>query len=580
MAQSRLFNYLEDDLTSLLNRWHIGSIPFGRYWGFEWDGGVALAANFIHTNNGIVLTNSDTPITTTAPSGEWKTKQGGVIREDAAISATFAANPSGDPRIDLLVGQHNYLASAGGAAATYVVITGTPAASPVAPNLTVPNEQVILGQMLVPAGAIDLSNAIFTLERHPDFAGDTTIAHTDIENNFIEEQRISNITKEWGVCFIDVPAKTIDLTKDSTGTSLTGDALRINLGRNRFFIEQILGTPQTIINVIPYPHSFNREAKEYEFYTFTNLKLGGTNFIADAGTQEVHIKQASYFKLTSIQDFLGTGLLSGVYSVESGGEANTFGTNYFYGLNAWNKNNTTSVNAAGIITHNFIGNFIEVATTPATSDITAIQSFRGSGGTFMVVRADGEPLTLIHNSPAAVTKKLWLPNETDITSRRDSEIFLFVEDANYWRLVGTYDEVDNWHYVGDVGTGLGTTFSGYGNNILITQDKLRFKKFADGIVKLLGQIVKLDVTDPLNNVVFTLPVGYRPAFTVQLGGVVGIYYSTPAGVSQFNAPVLVTVLPSGNITLTGFSGFEQFASPPALTAAISNVILNFEFSLD
>ncbi|MDX2430608.1 MAG: hypothetical protein QNK35_06735, partial [Bacteroides sp.] len=105
-------------------------------------------------DNGTTIINSDSPITEITGVGEWRTKQGGIIQETASIQATFDAPEASLDRVDILVGQHQYVQSIGGAVATYVVIKGTPSATPVAPALSLPKEQVILGEMYIPGGGL------------------------------------------------------------------------------------------------------------------------------------------------------------------------------------------------------------------------------------------------------------------------------------------------------------------------------------------------------------------------------------------------------------------------------------------
>lgn len=571
MTQIRRFNWLDDDLTASLNKTNQGSIPSGRYYGFEWDGAATLTANFIHTNNGMSIIDSDSPITRIDNVGEWRTKQGGIIQETAAITATFDA-PSTLNRIDLLVGQHQYVQSVGGATATYVIIKGTEGANPVAPSLTLPNEQTIIGEMYIPGGGVDLTDATFTLAVKPDFSNDTTIAHLDRTQTFQEENRISQLTAEYGVCFLDVANNRIDLSKNALGVALVDDELRRNLKKNQFLLSIITATPTTITSIIPYPHEFDLEAKQIQIFTYSPLVLSGALFY-EHHFNDVQIPTLSSFKLLTIQDTLGVPSLANTWKVINGGEATINGENKFTAINSWAKT-TGSINVNEVIVHNDLGNFVEMATTPSNKTVKGITGFNSNGGTFMAIKGDGEPLELIHDTADAITKKLWLPHGQSFTSFSEDEVFLFVEDIDYWRLVGTYNQIDDWHYVGDVTTGLGTSFINYSNTGL--NGDLSFKRVQDNKVKFLGQVSKNDLTTPTGTLVFTLPVGYRPQISIQKN-VLGKYYSTPGGVFEFSAPCVLTILPGGVVSLAPFDSFEQFGS---ITACVSEVFVNVEFSLD
>lgn len=568
MTQIRRFNWLDDDLTASLNKTNQGSIPYGRYYGFDWDGGANLTANFIHTISGMSIIDSDDPITTTDDVGEWRTKQGGIIQETAPITAVFDA-PSTLNRIDILVGQHKYVQSTGGASATYLVIKGTEAANPVPPALSLPDQQTILGQMYIPGGGVDLTDAEFTVNPKPNFSNDNTIAHLDRTQRFLEENIIPQMTAEYGTCFLDISNNKIDLSKDSFGISLVGDDLRRNIKKNKFLLSTITVVPTTITAIEPYPHEFLLEAKEIEFFTFSPLVFSGSLFY-EHHFNNVQIPAISSFKLLTIEDTLGTGTLTNTWKVINGGEATINGENSFTAINSWNK--AVGAISGEIIIHNDLGNYIEVDTS-SSNKVKGIAGFRSTGGTVLFIKGDGQAIKFIHDTSDAITKKLWLPHGQDFTSFSEDEVFIFVEDIDYWRLVGTYNQVDSWHFVAGADS-LGTTFLDYSNTGF--NGDLRFKRVHDNKVKFFGQVTKNDLTTPLSNLVFTLPVGYRPQTSIQKT-VLGKYYSTPSSTFEFSAPCVVTILPGGVVSLSPFDSFEQFGS---ITACVSEVFVNIEFSID
>lgn len=572
MAQIRRFNWLDDDLTASLNKANQGSIPSGRYYGFVWvDTSPSLIATFEHVDNGMTIIDSDSPITRIEGVGEWRTKQGGIIQETASITATFDA-PGTLDRIDLLVGQHQYVQSVGGAVATYVVIKGIEGANPIAPSLTLPNEQTVLGQMYIPGGGVDLTDAKFTVAPKPDFGGDLTVAHLDRTQTFDEENRISQLTCEFGVCFLDVSNNRIDLSKDASGVALVGDTLRKNIKKNKFVLQAITATPTTITSIIPYPHEFSLEAKEIEIFTFSPLVLSGSLFY-EHHFNPVQIPVLSSFKLLTIQDTLGSGTLLNTWKVINGGEATINGENKFTAINSWAKN-TGSIGANDVVAHNDAGNFIEIPTTPSNKTIKGITGFNSDGGTFLAIKGDGEPLELIHDTADPVTKKLWLPHGRSFTSFSEDEVFLFVEDIDYWRLVGTYNQVDDWHYVGDATTGLGTTFADYSNTSIVNQ--LRFRKLAGNKVELKGSVNKNVLTNPLNTIVFNLPTGYIPS-SFNIFSLACNVHDASSGVSLYTMPCQLTVNTSGTVFINAYTGLESLA---AKTFSPNNVVINVQISLD
>jgi len=162
MSQEKFWNWKDDDNTFRLNWQNLTILPYGLYSGFtaNLQSGMNLILEHEETKVKQDLTKSD-------PMGVWKSKQGVVITEDSSITIPITDGDSSNDRIDLIVGQHRYIKSKGGAAALYVVIQGVPSVNPSKPTLTIPNEQVVLGYLLVPQNSTDLSGAVYTKADHP-----------------------------------------------------------------------------------------------------------------------------------------------------------------------------------------------------------------------------------------------------------------------------------------------------------------------------------------------------------------------------------------------------------------------------
>ena len=118
MAQKRFWNWKDDDYTLDLNHRELGILESGLYRGFDRHSSSAgLNLVLHHGVNGIKKVKLDT--TETNSMGVWMSKQGCVITEDANITIPISANTTSDPRIDLIVGTHQYSQTQGGLVATY-----------------------------------------------------------------------------------------------------------------------------------------------------------------------------------------------------------------------------------------------------------------------------------------------------------------------------------------------------------------------------------------------------------------------------------------------------------------------------
>jgi hypothetical protein len=572
MAQFRTFSWLDDDLTRSLNKWGLGFKEPGRYRGFDWDELNPLATTFEHSKTGVIITNSDSPITQTPISGIWLTQQGGVIREDAPIALTFTANPSGFGRIDVVYGQHIYVETVGGAAATYGIIVGTPSASPAAPLLPLPLEQVALGYMFIPASATDLTDAVYMPARVPNFANDDTIAHTDVEHIWTAMQTFPYLQAVWGVCYLDVAARKIDLTKDRTGTPLVGYELARNLKKNAYVIATLhLGTHQEIDDILPYPVDSTLVETSGKQKELTFLCLGNVAFTGNVRTSAVSGQRhyADFFQSVKVASLINayTPLgLSTSWSVISSGDVMIDRINYMNKLLGLSK--TTGSFFGTQLTHSSAGNYVQIATSAPTRTLDGIAITRV--GTHLIVKPTGAGILLRHNqAPFSGHLPLWLSAEADMNTTSD-EPLIFVQDTTHWRLVGAYDTLTEiWHLVGDVATGLGTTLVDYTNTVSGSLRPTRFTK-KGRILRIQGQVDKNALVVG-GNVIFYLPVAYRPTRFYQ-NTVAGIIYKvTPAAILG-TCPVVLSVNP--------LDGRVFVNVPSALFSASTHLARQVEFNVD
>lgn len=133
-------------------------------------------------------------------------------------------------------------------------------------------------------------------------------------------------------------------------------------------------------------------------------------------------------------------------------------------------------------------------------------------------------------------------------------------------------EGEDWHYVGDATTGLGTAFgTDWGNNGATSQ--LAFRRREAGVVDVQGLISNTAQPTAPSGKFFVLPVGYRPsASTYQLQAT---YITDGASDPIITAPV--TVEADGDV----YPFFDGGLFDPAfsnLTSAYTGVLANVYIS--
>ena len=172
MAQKIFWNWQQVLTSYEFGQSLMGVLFPGRYCGFDTKAYSGMTLSLTHASSGIIQTDISGTVTTA--TGVWVNKQGMTVQESATVSiGAVTANASGDPRIDLIIGDYLKPSAAVGSA-TYQIVTGTPGAVPVAPAVPLPARQVILGYLLVPAGtSVDLASCTFTKAYTPLLGGET-----------------------------------------------------------------------------------------------------------------------------------------------------------------------------------------------------------------------------------------------------------------------------------------------------------------------------------------------------------------------------------------------------------------------
>lgn len=209
MAQTRFWNYKADDKTLSLNERDLILIPHGLYCGFD-----AILSN---ANMNLVLDHTttnkkkvDINLNLTNALGIWKSKQGVIVVEDAQLTLPITGGNT-QPRIDLVVAEHEYIAVAGGTTAIYKIILGTPAANPVAPALTSPNKQIILGTLRVPASVANAAQCTYTKSIPPDFGESPDLVHKSLKEVITGHKTFNGVSLAVGQSIWDDGGDSIEL---------------------------------------------------------------------------------------------------------------------------------------------------------------------------------------------------------------------------------------------------------------------------------------------------------------------------------------------------------------------------------
>lgn len=190
MSQKRYLNHRDPVSSFDANAKYSGILPANVYTGFDnIIDIVGLTFKLDHQTTGQIFT--DIAQATTAKLGIWITKQGTVIKEDAAVSFTVATNVGNSKkRIDLLVGRHYHdNLFAGGVPATYEVITG-PTESFTDPVLPSPQTATILGRIIIAENSSSIASAVWKRNRGHLPGGDLA-ALLGFENKFTSQQQFA-----------------------------------------------------------------------------------------------------------------------------------------------------------------------------------------------------------------------------------------------------------------------------------------------------------------------------------------------------------------------------------------------------
>jgi len=501
MPQERFWNYKDNDSTFRLNSRELGMLENGLYRGFDavLVGGLSLELE--QSTTGVTKTLLD-PLTTSTV-GVWYTKQGGVITETDSQFLAINANASGNDRIDLIVGQHEYVATIGGAAALYAVIQGTPAASPTVPSLTIPTKQVILGQLYVPDGTTSLTDAgvVYTKAVIPDLANDGSVIHGDRPNTFTSVQTFLGVERFAGVAQLDITGGSFDLLlEDASGDS--------DSDHNFYVVNPNAAATDywniETITVLPAPVGVNN-IRKVVFYTPISLFLNSAGIF----DRNYHIKANSAFTMVFTN--------STNYIIE-GDQMDTGTVNRVRKMQILEgKSGQGSLTAGGFFnlsTENNIYNLQNTLTNKVLKGIQATSAFEDStSGGFVFLTLSDFPLTLepFNFTGSPNYKPIWTPNQ-DFLHYDASATLCFVEGPIYWHLVDSYKGFQPF-------TGNTPAFNGGGSGSF-TNENYRYS--INGNRAKVEYSALITISGVVNQILFDLPPEFVPS-RLQLLGVCGAY---------------------------------------------------------
>src|SRR6478609_4603976 len=166
VQQRRYWNFKDDDATKDINRWLLGILPKGLYYGFDFvPGPTAWEFALSQGTTGQKETDEDNEFTNFI--GKFITPQGVVVHEDGSILLSISPADSDWDRIDYVVATLDYVQTEGGAECQYGIVTGVVGTvTPVEPTLPFPEKQIILGKIYVHAGDGSTDDVVYT---KPDY---------------------------------------------------------------------------------------------------------------------------------------------------------------------------------------------------------------------------------------------------------------------------------------------------------------------------------------------------------------------------------------------------------------------------
>lgn len=172
-SQRRYWNKFDDDDTYEISSWQNGLYIPGLYHGFDAVLGGDMSLTLNHDDTGYQRVKKDKTLEN--KSGLFITTQGTVVYDTNVYNLNISTTGATEKRVDLIVVTHEYIDVDDGEQATITVIEGTPvvgSAIPIAPSLTSPETQIIIGEIRLPENCTTLNQlgVIYTKKDSPNYA--------------------------------------------------------------------------------------------------------------------------------------------------------------------------------------------------------------------------------------------------------------------------------------------------------------------------------------------------------------------------------------------------------------------------
>lgn len=535
MAQRIFFNWKDDDLSDDLNRRTLGLIDAGLYRGFDRDVIAGMNLQLIHS-----VTGGDAVDLTLTPEtrfGLVVTKQGGIVRDDTTIILPINPNSSGNPRIDIIYLEHEYLQIVGGLAASYGVIQGTPAATPVPPALINVNKQVILGYLFIPDGTTDLSDptVIYTKADPPAFAGAQNLMYLDKEQTSTVHKFFSSL----GGIFQTALYGAIDPVSGTLDCSIRS---------NYYEIPPVNSTEKLIVS-LNLPVDGIPVGTPMWFFTKQNLSFTDTGYFMMDGATDLKIAANTAFMLICIDGLSYASTYK--FLIARGGEALKSAYNKFTALQALEYKEGIFINS-GALEHNNAGNHLFVDVTGASfgtgeNVLKWIRSGRSTanfsvaanqeGGTKLVLEFNGDCIInyLESSPPSPEYKPIKMPITGNVSIKAGA-LVTFQESPSAWNLISVSDSEKNLLNLSRYKRFLGVIHTAVSLNIGSTTGAIR------KLIVVEGSAADVDIILPSSN--NTLD-GDHVGILNNSNFAVNIRRAAPDGINVIDAPsTLNLVLPT------------------------------------
>lgn len=443
MGQKIFYQWKDDDLTWDLSRQRLGILEPGLYRGFDAD----LSQNDMNLrlrHNVTGATEIDQALATSAPFGVVVTTQGAVVRDDTNPIILPINTTGAQGRIDTVYLEHYYVTTPGGIAASYGVIQGTPAANPVAPALTNPATQIVLGYLYLPPLCTDLYGGLaeWTRPEVPAFANDPSILFTHKIQTSKKHKTFNSLSFE--------------AFKDAAWVNVVGNSKNVDFGgqdSNIFRLPNFQANRTTIVDFIN--PGTGSVGKPIFCFTQQGVTIGDNANILCIGGREINAGQGFFVMgITGV-----TGVAFGKkWLVFQAGEALRGSYNKFGALQALAGLSGMIINGGNEdLDPQQLANFLQIDNiSSGVSTLSYIKSQRdtdgntpanGESGTRLVLQFTA-PATIIHNRtsapapPTAEYKPVYTPNSQNVTVRANGFVEV-IEYDTHWMVIGVMDDWRN-----------------------------------------------------------------------------------------------------------------------------------------